>query len=141
MGPIPALSGKPPPAPRDLGDCPFAVIMFAIKLKLAHKTRGKIQLECGSSPGRSENFTGFSSEVLRSQPGLSARHQELPANPVWRQSFAMANGLGIPLKGLHESLCTVARALPGDSTRQLLEGGIKMLKFRSELHQNVTSST
>lgn len=37
----PGLFGKPTPAPRDLGDCPFPVIMFAIKFKQAHKTKGK----------------------------------------------------------------------------------------------------
>lgn len=135
MGLIPGLFGKPPPAPRDLGGCPFVVIMFAIKFKQAHKNRGKIQLGCGSSPGRSESFTGFSSEVLRSQPGLPSGTK----NSLQTQTGNMANGLGISLKGLHKSLCTAARALTGDNSQQLLGGGAEILKLRSK-HQNLTPS-
>lgn len=57
----PGLFGEPPRAPRDLGDCRFPVIMFAIKFEQAHKTKGKkkkIQLKCKFSPGRSKSYTG-----------------------------------------------------------------------------------
>lgn len=84
------LFGEPPRAPRDLGDCRFPVITLAIKFEQAHKTKGKIQLECKFSPGRSKSYAGFSSEALRSYPGLAARHKKLPANPGWRQSFVTA---------------------------------------------------
>lgn len=97
---------------------PFCSHYVCNKFKQAHKNRGKIHLGCGSSPGRSESFTRFSSEVLRSQPGLPARHK----SSLQTQTGDMANGLGISLKGLHKPLCTAARALTGGSTQQLLGG-------------------